>query len=100
MFAYQEGLYGVDKGAMHSFTHTINNEYYSDGIRAESLIIGLVATPGLGMPETDWHGFVIAAEHLARNALNLFGWKELYAATVGHAVYHVLGYYLPVWEIV
>jgi len=96
LFAYQEGLYGASKGAMLGLTHTLNNEYYAFGVRAEALIIGAVATPALGMPEPDAFGYIVSAAHLASNALDLFGWKEIYAATLGHAVFHTLGSQLPV----
>jgi len=96
LHGYQMSMYGASKGAMHSLTYLINNEYYLLGIRAEAIVIGLVSTPAVGMIEPDWLGYTVTAEHLATKALDQFGWKEVYAPSLGHALYvNTLGYYLP-----
>ncbi len=112
MFGYQESVYGATKGALHGLTHTINNEYYYAGVRAEALLIGLVSTPAFGNMPTDVWGFISTPELLAPKgegaggklcglltvwaaALDLFGWKEIYPVTLGHAVSYYLGSLLP-----
>lgn len=94
LFGYGESVYGADKGAINSFTLNLNNEYLNDGIRAESLVIGIVSTPAMPM-EADYFGYVESSERIARNALNLFGWKEIYAPGFTHSFFHLIGTSLP-----
>lgn len=94
LFGHGESVYGADKGAINSFTLTLNNEYYHHGIRAEALIIGIVSTPAMPM-ETDAFGYVESSERIACNSLNLFGWKEVYAPGFTHSFFHLVGQMVP-----
>eukprot|EP01126_Amoeba_proteus_P042696 TRINITY_DN4650_c0_g1_i2.p1 TRINITY_DN4650_c0_g1~~TRINITY_DN4650_c0_g1_i2.p1 ORF type:complete len:304 (+),score=37.00 TRINITY_DN4650_c0_g1_i2:100-1011(+) len=94
LFGYGESIYGSDKGALNSLTLSLNNEYINHGVRAESLIIGLVSTPAVPL-EPDLAGYVLDSETVARNALNLFGWKEIYAPGFSHSLFHFMGTILP-----
>jgi 17beta-estradiol 17-dehydrogenase / very-long-chain 3-oxoacyl-CoA reductase len=94
LFGYGGSVYGADKGAINSFTLNLNNEYIEHGIRAESLIIGLVSTPAVPTPP-DFFGYVLSSDLIAENALNLFGWKEIYAPGFAHSFFHLVGTLLP-----
>lgn len=60
-----------------------------------ALIIGLVSTPALDSIPPDAFGFVARSDTLAKNALNMFGWREVYAPIFLHQILELAGYVAP-----
>lgn len=85
IFPYKLGVYPGDKSFMNTLTQQLNIEYENFGIRSEALIVGQVSTPTLGNKEPD--GFLTCKPiGITENALDLWGWYDLYTPYWGHAL--------------
>jgi len=94
-FAYKLGIYPGDKALINQLTEQLNTEYEDYNIRAESLLVGEVSTPGIGLKEVD--GFrCCSPSTITENALNLWGWSEIYPPFWGHGIL-ILSRYLPMY---
>jgi len=82
--AHKLGVYPGDKAFVNQLTEQLNTEYEEYNIRAEALVVGEVSTPAIGFKEVD--GFrVCSPSTITENALDLWGWSEIYSPFWGHA---------------
>lgn len=95
MFGYHESVYGATKTAVHGLSLTLNNEYYGTGVRAEALVIGLVSTPAIGNMQEDFLGYCVSPELIARNSIEKFGFREVYAPGKMHELMNVASKLMP-----